>query len=104
VDGPTEVGACRPPVYLLPRFLPYVVFEDGARSGLDGELEGVAQPQSPDRPVAARGRGVEGVVGGDGAGLVYPEHLAEEVGELLRIGRDFVLADDDVELAVLAEV
>ena len=34
-------------VYLLPGVLPHVVYEDGARAGLYGELEGVRGP-SPD--------------------------------------------------------
>src|SRR3712207_8870453 len=49
------------------------------RSRLDGELPGVAQTQCPDRPVVGGGLGVEGVVGRDGAVLVYAQHLAEEV-------------------------
>src|SRR5215210_5978505 len=36
--------------------------------------------------------------------LSPPEHLAEEVGKLLRLGRGFVVTGGDVELAVFAEV
>src|SRR5215207_3340573 len=40
----------------------------------------------------------------DGAVLVYAQHLAKEVGKLLRVVFGGVLASRDVELAVLAEV
>src|SRR5215217_8549614 len=106
VDGPAEVGSLLKLVDLLPSVLPHVVYENGALAGLDGELEGVAQSQSPDRPVVARSRRVrvEGVVGGDGAVLVYAQHLAKEVGELLCDSPPSVVTGGDVKLAVLAEV
>jgi|SRR5215216_1142845 len=68
---PAIVGTRCPAVDLLPVVLADVVYEDVAGARLNGEFEGVAQAQSPDRPVTARSRGVEGVVGGDGAGTVF---------------------------------
>ena len=71
---------------------------------MEREGEGVAKSESPDG-AAASGRGVcEGVVRGDGAVGVEPEHLAEVAFERLRDGALRVLADGDVELAVGAEV
>src|SRR5215212_3349443 len=90
VGGPAVIGAFRPAVYLLIRMATaasHVVDEDGARAGLDGEPEGVTKAQSPDGPVVAGGLFVEGIVGGNGAVLVYAQHLAEEVGKLLRVVR-----------------
>src|SRR5215207_1577857 len=104
ISRPPVVRSRSPPIDLLPGILPHVVYEGRHPADHGHQLEGVAQSQGPDSPVFAGSRGVEGVVGGDGAVLVYPKHLAEEVGELLRVGRGFVVPGCDVELAVFAGV
>jgi hypothetical protein len=41
-EAPAIVSTPRATVDLLPGLISHVVYEDGARAGLDGELEGVA--------------------------------------------------------------
>ena len=84
--------------------LPHVVDQDPAGAGLDGEGERVAQAERPDRPVLAAGRRVERVVVGDRAVGVEPQQLALERRQRLRGRPGRLLAEGDVELAVLAEV
>jgi hypothetical protein len=103
VDVPPVVGSRRAPVYLLPSVCPHIVYEDGVGARLKRELEGVAQAQSPDRTVFARGTGIEWVARRDGAILVSAQYLAKQVLEGLRVPSD-VIAGGDVELAVLAEI
>ena len=51
-----------------------------------------------------RGRAEERIVGRDGAVAVEPQDLAEAGVEALGVGADGVVADGDVELAVLSKV
>src|SRR5262249_54841028 len=101
---PAVVGAGDALVDLLPARLAHVVDEDAARAGLHREGERVAQAQRPDGTVLARGPGEERVVLGEGAVGVDAEELALEGVEPLRRGAGGLLADADVQLAVLAEV
>src|SRR5687768_14781180 len=71
---------------------------------MHAEGERIAQAEGPDGAVVAGGGVVKRIIRGDGAVPVDPQHLAEAVGERLRVRGDGVLADGDVELPVFAEV
>src|SRR5207247_4383328 len=82
----------------------HVVDEDPPRAGLHGEGERVAQAERPDRPGLAPRRLEERVVRRNGAVGVDPEQLALKRGHVLRRLAGGLVADGDVELAVLAEM
>ena len=79
VNGPSVVRAFYTNVYLFPGSGAHIVDEHPVRVGLHREAERVAQAQSPNSLVLARGITVEGVVGGDRAVRVDAQHLPEEL-------------------------
>ena len=82
----------------------HVVDQDPAGVGLDRECERVAQAERPDCAVLAAGRVVERVVDRDRSVGIETEQLALERCQLLRGSAGRLVADRDIELAVLAEV
>src|SRR5829696_7241764 len=109
IIGPPVVRSPCYPIDFFPAVLADLVDEHRARARLDVEADRLAQPERPDA-VFARGRTVEGVVGGDGAVAVDAQDLAVRVVQRLRVAVQFgvaggvvSVADADVELAVCAE-
>ena len=101
---PAEVRARDRVVDLFPGVLADVVDVDAAVRAVDREVERVAQSACPDRLVDAGGLAEERIVGRNRAIGVDAQHLAERRRQRLRVAAVRVVADGDVELAVVAEM
>ena len=77
---------------------------DSARGRLDGEGERIPQSKRPDRAIFALGVHEERIIGRDRAVGVDPQQLPLERVHPLRGPADGLLAEGDIELAVLAEM
>src|SRR5215208_7591361 len=104
ISRPPVVRCRGPPIDLLPPLFTDVIDEHLALVGLNSKAEGIAKPERPDSTVCARSLLVEGVIPGNGAILVYAQHLPLQVAHGLSVLALGIVTHSHIELAIFTKV
>ena len=103
VNRPAVIGAALHLVDLLPRIEAHIIDEQPAGARFESQRVGIAKSQRPDRPAQTGRRVHKRIVRRDRAVPIEPENLAQRTGQRLAMGRDIVLPDAEIQLAIGTE-